>query len=285
MHITQPAFSRIIASVEAELGFVVFERNRRNVQLTPAGQDFVAAIEKSLQIYKAGVEQGLSNGVAEKQDPLVIGYIPDGLNSDLRDILAMFRKGHPEVEIRLDETSYYEMQEALLNRDLDAAIYTSNLSGLPEKLAVQKLESYELYVAVFKEHPYANRESIHSTELVNESFVELCYNKVFSKSWNALQYVGKTAGFVPIIAHQVSTLSSFMLQVSVGQGIAIVTKPMMHFFGELYQDDIKFLLLEDIEPFGRVIMWSKENENNNLPFFISEVADCYQAPGILHYWP
>ena len=41
MHIAQPPFSRQIAMIERTLGVKLFERNSRNVALTPAGEHFM----------------------------------------------------------------------------------------------------------------------------------------------------------------------------------------------------------------------------------------------------
>ncbi len=55
IHATQPALSRRIQALEHELGVSLFERNTRNVSLTPAGRRFMTAARRGLSALDAGV--------------------------------------------------------------------------------------------------------------------------------------------------------------------------------------------------------------------------------------
>lgn len=50
LRITQPALSKQIAELESRLGFAVFTRGQKRVELTEAGQVFVRACRDSLAI-------------------------------------------------------------------------------------------------------------------------------------------------------------------------------------------------------------------------------------------
>lgn len=282
MHITQPALSRIISSVEQELGFAVFDRSRRNIQLTPAGQTFVIAAHKSLEHYYAGVKRGL-NSPSEHVRPLVVGYIADAFNSDLRDLILSFKDAYPQYPVSLEETRYYDVYDGLQGEERDLVFYTANVESLPLDIAHESLETYGLYVALYQGHPLAHRTSLHPLELASESFIELCYHKTYSKSWNTLQYIAKSAGFVPTVAHQASTVSSVLLQVQTHQGVAIATHSTMAYWSAQPDNTLYFVPLEQVSSMERVVLWSVENQHPALQPLIAHIKDHYHDSTVTHY--
>jgi DNA-binding transcriptional LysR family regulator len=48
LYVTQPALSRQVARLEREVGVQLFERNRRGVELTPAGSELLASLCQAL---------------------------------------------------------------------------------------------------------------------------------------------------------------------------------------------------------------------------------------------
>lgn len=282
MHITQPALSRIISSVEQELGFAVFDRSRRNIQLTPAGQTFVAAAHKSLEHYYAGVKRGLSSP-KEHVSPLIVGYVADAFNCDLRDLIDGFQHTYPQFPITLEETRYYEVYDGLQGEQYDLVYYTANVENLPADIRHESLEYYGLYVALHKSHPLAHRDSLHPLELASEPFIELCYHKTYSKSWNTLQYIAKVASFVPTVAHQCSTVSSVMFQVQAQQGIAIATYPTATYWRGQADSQLIFVPLEAVTPMERVMLWSKDNRHPALAPLIEYIKANYHSETVSHY--
>ena len=55
--VAQPALSTQIAQLEAELGLVLLDRNRRSVRLTPAGRAFLQDARELLRGAEAAVER------------------------------------------------------------------------------------------------------------------------------------------------------------------------------------------------------------------------------------
>lgn len=64
-HIAQPAISKQMLSLEKELGFALFERKSRRVELTEAGREFYQSISCLIEEYEASIRRVQALGTDE----------------------------------------------------------------------------------------------------------------------------------------------------------------------------------------------------------------------------
>lgn len=118
LHIAQPPLSTQIRNLEAALGVALFDRSRRQVSLTDAGE---LLLEESRRLLTQ-IEQALSatrtagEGEAGR---LTIGFIPSASTSTLPGHLRAFRRRHPGVELFLRELPPDELAAQLHAGALD----------------------------------------------------------------------------------------------------------------------------------------------------------------------
>jgi len=120
LRISQPAISRQIRDLEAELGVALFERTGRNLHLTGAGEDLLAYGRKVLNEAaafreRARVLQGGDTGV------LHVGSTPMILQGLFPPVLERFRRILPGVDVRLREGHPVNLVELLRKGELDLA--------------------------------------------------------------------------------------------------------------------------------------------------------------------
>src|ERR1700733_12028951 len=60
LKITQPALSKQIAGLESRVGFIIFKRNQKRVELTDAGQVFIRGSKDALAIPRGSRAAGCS---------------------------------------------------------------------------------------------------------------------------------------------------------------------------------------------------------------------------------
>jgi DNA-binding transcriptional LysR family regulator len=101
-HVTQPALSRQIRDLEAELGVRLFDRSSRRVRLTPAGDDVLRRSRDALVEIDALRERARSLG-GGRVGILRVGATPQVLESVLSDFLTRYRRMHPDIEVQLVE--------------------------------------------------------------------------------------------------------------------------------------------------------------------------------------
>lgn len=273
MRTTQPAFSRAISAAEEELGVTLFERSRRRVSLTPAGEAIVPNLEKSLELYRQGV-QNAKKVARTFVGRLAIGYIPDTINQDIRLLIESFSQKYADARVSLRETHYYELQSQILSEELDVAIYTSMQTSFPPELEYYPLFETPLCAILNDSHPLADYESISPADLKDEPFVVLEHDTTMSGSWSFVHRFAAANGFTPWIAEQTSMLSSALLQVSCNKGICILSQ----FAGHLAPENLRIIPIAGSEKCARYAVWSRDSKNPALAGFVQCIRERFAPP-------
>ncbi|MBS27660.1 MAG: hypothetical protein CL566_01860 [Alphaproteobacteria bacterium] len=121
LNIAQPALSRQIALLEADIGAQLFVRHRRGVTLTEAGllfRDHARAILASVDQARAEVSStGESpSGIVALGLPTSMLYVLSG------DVVAAYRQRFPNVFLRVHEAVGHVVEGLFTEGQLDAAI-------------------------------------------------------------------------------------------------------------------------------------------------------------------
>jgi DNA-binding transcriptional LysR family regulator len=126
LHLTQAAVSQQIKRLEDAFGCELFERDRRGLRLTAAGERLLGRAKRML---------ALNDEIwAEMTTPDFSGEVRLGIPTDivhayLPPVLKRFARAYPRVRIVLDCRSSFELREALIAGLLDLAITTELTCG------------------------------------------------------------------------------------------------------------------------------------------------------------
>ena len=160
--VSQPGLSAQIRALEETLGVTLFERDRRHVLLTPAGE---AAVERA-RVVLAGIDD-LVAATSARSAPLTgtlrLGAIPTVGPYLLPEILPALRAGYPELRplIREDHTDR-------LVAMLDAGELDVLLLALEAELGDAETEPLfedPFYLVVDDGHPLAGRKRVRLDDL------------------------------------------------------------------------------------------------------------------------
>lgn len=126
--ISQPALSAQVQAVEDLLGVQVFERDRRSVLVTPAGEDIVGRAREALKAVDEVGETARRRG-----EPLVgqlrLGVIPTVAPYWLPALLPSVRAKFPRLELVLREEQTSRLLAQLTGGQLDLAMLAIPISG------------------------------------------------------------------------------------------------------------------------------------------------------------
>lgn len=134
LFVSQPAVSKQIASLEAELGFQLFDRVDRRLHLTEAGILMRDNLRRCTDDFQNTVDKIRHNSTVRKGS-LHIGCV-DAWNASLfmTELNRYFSDTHSDVELIVEAYSAPEIMDALTNKEIDIALcyyYAfSNQSGI-----------------------------------------------------------------------------------------------------------------------------------------------------------
>jgi DNA-binding transcriptional LysR family regulator len=90
--------SRLIASLEAEVGGALFERTSRRVRITPLGERLCDRLSTALELVQAGLEETRATARGTT-GTLCVGFTPTTHVEALSRTIRIFEIDHPECEV------------------------------------------------------------------------------------------------------------------------------------------------------------------------------------------
>lgn len=224
LRIAQPALTRQIRDLEAELGVELFERLPRGVRLSEAGRVFLAETEEVL----AHVDRALDR--ARRLASGHLGTLRVGLSEIIAahhfisDGLREFREREPGVELDLRSSGSLQQIGAIKDGALDVGIvYDAHIDERDEgALALRKIGTGETMLAVCEGHRFAERESVAMAEIGDEPAL-WPLRKTAPRYYERLMTACLDAGATPHIIQECTTNSIMLSLVASSMGVGFVT--------------------------------------------------------------
>jgi len=161
-HVTQSTLSHQIHQLEIELGHELFERTKRRVALTAAGELFLPKAIHALGELDSGVAL-LSPSATELTGRLRMATTPTFNLQVIPRVLAEFGEQHPNVHVSVEEDTAANIVRRLIARHFDLAIAYRPEHG--SKVLFQPLCNEEMALLVAADHPLAARKRVRMVEL------------------------------------------------------------------------------------------------------------------------
>jgi DNA-binding transcriptional LysR family regulator len=120
LHVTPARVSQAIKKQERAVGAKLFERNSRNVRLTPLGEQLQEDLRAVYQGLRASMERARL-AAQGKTDVLRIGMIASNAY-DLRPFWEEFRSRHPAWGLRIRHNPFLNPFDQLRNGEIDALV-------------------------------------------------------------------------------------------------------------------------------------------------------------------
>lgn len=158
LHLSQPAVSKRIANLEAQLDTRLFDRIGREVRLTEPGRSLLARAETILQEVRdtETLVRNLSGSVGGSLSVATSHHV--GLHR-LPAVLRRFSRRHPQVQLDLDFLDSEVAHDVVLHGDAELAVVTLAPGGHP-RLAYEWLWPDPLRFVVAVGHPLAGDASV-----------------------------------------------------------------------------------------------------------------------------
>ncbi|WP_144662411.1 LysR family transcriptional regulator [Paenarthrobacter nicotinovorans] len=170
--VSQPALSKQIRLLERQLGTELFVRNRREVQLTPAGAVLLPVARRLLAEWD-NVWADVQQVITDEAQNLSIGMSTSpGRGGLLPAIRSRFRSELPNVRLTVRQVGWDDPTAGLADKTSDVAFVWLPLPG-PDRYRSVTVASEPCVVAMPVTHPLATRTTLRVADLEHEPLLAL----------------------------------------------------------------------------------------------------------------
>lgn len=222
-YIAQTAMSQQISALEKELGFLLFHRTNRMVELTDAGRVLYEeirplALELENALHKAAIAAGTQEQVFR------IGIFDQADNRFLTSALKEFSRLEPDVIPMLISDNQNMLLDALARRSIDAVLLDQRFYRARSTFTATELYSHSCrdhVLAVSTSHPLARCGELSWEDLENLPLIAYSPLKE-DQEGIALKNLLKDNGVTATVRFSVRDIATALLYVEAGMGCCLL---------------------------------------------------------------
>lgn len=160
--ISQPALSKAVSELEADVGYALFDRTTRRVSLTTAGRQFLPSAERVINAYGSAREdlECLSNGRGGR---IAISCLPSVAYGLMPRVMSAFAASFPDIRVDIIEQRADQVAESVSSGEVDIGI--ANLVGQIHGLETTPLLGDQFALVCPVNHPLAARGAVRWQDL------------------------------------------------------------------------------------------------------------------------
>lgn len=232
----QPPLSRQIKQIEEDLGAILFNRGRRTVSLTQAGErllergrGLIADVDDlKLEIRRLG--QGA-------EGRLRIGFVGSSTYGILPNIIKSYRAHHPEVSLTLAPMNNAQLHRSLVQREIDVAFARPELGDA--EFVTRHLQTEPMIAAVPDTLATGSSQTITLDEIATQAMI--LYPEYPRPSYADLVLKGCAAQALEV-TNRIFTmdLQTALSLVAIGEGICVVPASV----GSAARNGIRYCAIE-----------------------------------------
>ncbi|HLL14519.1 MAG TPA: LysR family transcriptional regulator [Pyrinomonadaceae bacterium] len=257
VHVTQAAISMQIRQLELEAGTLLFVRTPRRCVLTHAGELLLERARRILREHDAALaELGELSGTTHGR--LRLGSASAMFSSDqLPLILKELRARAEHVEVTVTSGTSEALVKQITAGELDIAFISLPVEA--RGVQTESLLQDELIAIAHPDHPLAHKRVISAFELAGQKLI------LGERGGNTRRLIDgffAEAGLHPVVAMELSRLTSIKRMVESGMGVGIV--PVRSASEEIAE--------------GRLVRWWIEGARINSELGFAYLSGGYQSP-------
>jgi DNA-binding transcriptional LysR family regulator len=272
LFLSQPALTKQIRNLEAQLGLRLFTRSRTGMVLTEAGR---ALAERAPALLSAcdRVLRETKSAASRAARVLRVGFLASAANEATQDIIAGFAAVRPGWRVEMRQATWANPSAGLADGEVDVALLRLPFPG-QELLRVEVLLTEPRWVALHSAHPLAARAEIAFRDLWNEPFVAA---PAETGRWRDYWLgVDERAGDPPRIGATTDQPDDWLQAIANGYGVALAPASAARFYA---RPGVTYRPVTGISPSQVAIAWPPAADPN--PVVRDFVRCCQEATGAL----
>jgi DNA-binding transcriptional LysR family regulator len=222
LHMAQPPLSQLLRRLEGELGLVLFDRNRRRVELSDAGAALLPAARATVASADGLVALAgdVAGGLAGS---LTIGFVGSAAAGTLPALVRRLRAEAPDVRLSLRELTSARQQTALREGTIGVGLLRERPPG--DELSSTVVVREALLAALPAGHPLCRRARLSVADLADEPWV-LFPRGEGPAFFDRIAGLCRAAGFAPRVEQEAIYMPTIVNLVAAGLGVSLVPAAM-----------------------------------------------------------
>ncbi len=224
LSVSQPALSQTILQLEQTLGFELFERTTRSVELTKQGETLQ---EKALKLNRA-VDSFYSD-IRELQlsitNKIRLGYLIGTAVDLMPDITREFERRKPNASIELIEFDFNDPDAGLTTNQVDCSIIRPPVHC--QDVEIIELARERCVVCLPIGHRLATQDTVRVEQILDEPFIAAPGAGVWRDYWLAGDYRN---GNPPNVVYEAATVDGELQAVANRRGISITAESTAKYY-------------------------------------------------------
>ena len=218
--VTQPAVTRQIAALEAELKTRLFDRLGRTVRLTASGEGLHRYAGSILRLHREA-HDALGDIEAGSAGRLSVGASSTLATYVLPPLLRRFREAHAGVELSIHTGISAHIIEMVRQGSVDVGLVTTDESdAAPDtRLAITPLADYDTCVVVPPGHALAKRGTVRAADLAGLPLL------LMETGTNLRTYADRLlseAGVAAPVAMELDNVEAIKRMIEAGLGVSLL---------------------------------------------------------------
>ncbi|MGW4113208.1 LysR family transcriptional regulator [Actinosynnema sp. NPDC004786] len=247
LYVSQPALSRQIRQLEADLGVELFVRTGREVRLTAAGGELLPRAREALFGWRDAVRVARSMAAAES-NVLRVGFVASGGGEVARRVRSAFAARRPDVVVEPKRCDWGGEPDALRQGLVDVAFVW--LPADTDGLRFRVVATEPRYVALARDHPLAGRGSVGIADLRDEP---LMWTRKAPKEWVDWWAVNpRPDGAEPVWGPENDNVEEMLEHVASGAAVCLGPESMAGYYAH---PDLVWRPVTDVEPLRIAVAW------------------------------
>ncbi|MFC4778370.1 selenium metabolism-associated LysR family transcriptional regulator [Paenibacillus sp. GCM10023252] len=168
LHMTQPAVTMQVQSLEDYFGTKLLLRSTKRIELTEAGRALMPYAQRSIELIR-DTDAAMSLFTKQLKGRLQLGASLTIGEYILPRLLGPFGQEYPTISISMKVMNTAQIMEDILNHQLNFGLIEAPVNH-PD-MHMEAVMSDELKLIVSKDHPLADRQSLTLAEVAEYPFV------------------------------------------------------------------------------------------------------------------
>lgn len=221
LHMTQPAVTMQVQSLEEYFGSKLFNRSTKKIELSEAGRTLLPFAKRSIELMKE-TEISMSKFTHMLEDRLYLGASLTVGEYILPRLLGPFGKEYPNISISMKVINTRQILDEVLNHQLNFGLVEAEIRH-PD-VHTEAVMNDELMLIVPPDHPLANARTVRMEDALQYPFV---LREQGSGTRRVMEEELERAGFDPAemkIVMELGSTGAVKSAVEAGLGLSILSQ-------------------------------------------------------------